>query len=196
MLILQFSEQLSSVHWTCWKPVHPSAQAEETATAARPAEKSKKPRGRAPRGATWDYARGQWVGAASDEAPCSQDTVPCSQDALEPDALDAVLPTPSTRPSRPEPNALEPYEAAEPTPRDEDGTESVDLDAEPPARPSTVPEDAAPTEDGLAVGDRITMGGAPGAVVELPVKGWWKVRLDGEETVRSARRTKLKLSKD
>ena len=57
----------------------PTAPAEETVAAARPAEKSKKPRGRAPRGATWDYARGQWVGAASDEAPCSQDTVPCSQ---------------------------------------------------------------------------------------------------------------------
>ena len=62
---------------------------------------------------------------------------------------------------------------------------------EPPARPSTVPDDAAPSEDGLAVGDRITMGGAPGTVVALPERGWWKLRLDGEETVRSARRTKF-----
>ena len=47
----------------------------------------------------------------------------------------------------------------------------------------------APTYD-LAVGDRITMGGAPGVVVALPNPGgWWKVRLDGERTVRSARRT-------
>ena len=49
--------------------------------------------------------------AAPDEAPCSQDTVPRSQDALEPDALEAVLPTP-TPATRPKPNALEPYEAA------------------------------------------------------------------------------------
>ena len=47
------------------------------------------------------------------------------------------------------------------------------------------------SEDGLAVGDRITMGGAPGTVVALPERGWWKLRLDGEETVRSARRTKF-----
>ena len=50
---------------------------------------------------------------------------------------------------------------------------------------------AAPTYD-LAVGDRITMGGAPGVVVALPNPGgWWKVRLDGEATVRSVRRTKF-----
>ena len=50
---------------------------------------------------------------------------------------------------------------------------------------------AAPTYD-LAVGDRITMGGAHGVVVALPNPGgWWKVRLDGEATVRSVRRTKF-----
>ena len=51
---------------------------------------------------------------------------PASGDALEPDALDAVLPTP-TPAARPEPNALEPYDEAEPTdsggssPQSEDG---------------------------------------------------------------------------
>jgi len=30
-----------------------------------------------------------------------------------------------------------------------------------------------------------------GSVVALPDKGWWKLRLDCEETVRSARRTKF-----
>ncbi len=50
---------------------------------------------------------------------------------------------------------------------------------------------AAPTYD-LAVGDRITMGGAPGVVVALPNPGgWWKVRRDGERTVRSARRAHI-----
>ena len=36
----------------------------------------------------------------------------------------------------------------------------------------------------LSVGDRITMDGTPGVVVALPVSSWWKVRLDGERTVR------------
>ncbi len=49
---------------------------------------------------------------------------------------------------------------------------------------------AAPTYD-LAVGDRVTMGGAPGVVVALPERGWWKVRRDGERTVRSARRAHI-----
>ena len=49
----------------------------------------------------------------------------------------------------------------------------------------------APTYD-LAVGDRITMGGAPGVVVALPNPGgWWKVRRDGERAVRSARRAHI-----
>ena len=51
------------------------------------------------------------------------------------------------------------------------------------------------TED-LAVGARVALGGAPGVLTAIEERGWYKVRLDGEETVRSARRTKLKLSKD
>ena len=36
------------------------------------------------------------------------------------------------------------------------------------------------------------MGGAPGVVVALPNPGgWWKVRRDGERTVRSARRAQI-----
>ena len=37
----------------------------------------------------------------------------------------------------------------------------------------------------LAVGDRITMGDAPGVVFALPnCRGWWQVRLEGDEAVR------------
>jgi hypothetical protein len=62
-----------------------------------------------------------------------------------------------------------------------------------PPKAATAPA-AAPTYD-LAVGDRITMGGAPGVVVALPNPGgWWKVRRDGERTVRSARRTHIALA--
>ena len=41
------------------------------------------------------------------------------------------------------------------------------------------------------MGARVTMGGAPGRIEALPERGWWKLRLDGEETVRSARRDKF-----
>ena len=57
------------------------------------------------------------------------------------------------------------------------------------APPATAAED-------LAVGARVALGGAPGVLTAIEERGWYKVRLDGEETVRSARRTKLKLSKD
>ena len=50
---------------------------------------------------------------------------PASGDALEPDALDAVLPTP-TPAARPEPNALEPRDEAEPT---DSGGSSPERDA-------------------------------------------------------------------
>ena len=55
---------------------------------------------------------------------------------------------------------------------------------------------AALTVEGSVVtwGD-VTMGGAPGVVVALPNPGgWWKVRRDGERTVRSARRTHIALA--
>ena len=54
---------------------------------------------------------------------------PASGDALEPDALDAVLPTP-TPVARPEPNALEPYAATEPTDGGGSGPQS-DADVSP-----------------------------------------------------------------
>ena len=56
-------------------------------------------------------------------------------------------------------------------------------------RPTTEPADA-PTYD-LAVGDRIAFGGRTGVVAALPVNTWWKVRLNGEERLRSARRCEL-----
>ena len=48
---------------------------------------------------------------------------------------------------------------------------------------------AAPPD--FAVGARVALDGAPGVVTALPERGWWKVRLDGEEAVRSCRRPKL-----
>ena len=41
------------------------------------------------------------------------------------------------------------------------------------------------------MGARVTMGGAPRSYEALPERGWWKLRLDGEETRRSARRDKF-----
>ena len=49
----------------------------------------------------------------------------------------------------------------------------------------------APGAHDLAVGDRVAMGGAEGVITALPDKGWWKVRLDGEDAVRSVRRAKF-----
>ena len=60
----------------------------------------------------------------------------------------------------------------------------------------TVDEPPATATEDLAVGARVALGGAPGVLTAIEERGWYKVRLDGEETVRSARRTKLKLSKD
>ena len=73
-----------------------------------------------------------------------------------------------------------------------------------PEEPAAKKPRPAPTEDeppatateDLAVGARVALGGAPGVLTAIEERGWYKVRLDGEETVRSARRTKLKLSKD
>ena len=58
-------------------------------------------------------------------------------------------------------------------------------------RPTKATEPAAaPTYD-LAVGDRIAFGGRMGVVAALPVNTWWKVRLNGEDRLRSARRCEL-----
>ena len=68
---------------------------------------------------------------------------PASGDALEPDALDAVLPTP-TPAARPEPNALEPYDEAEPT---DSGGSSPQSDAGGATRPGGFQYDVSQTQD-------------------------------------------------
>ena len=68
---------------------------------------------------------------------------PASGDALEPDALDAVLPTP-TPAARPEPNALEPYDEAEPT---DSGGSSPQSDADGATRPGGFQYDVSQTQD-------------------------------------------------
>ncbi|CAH0378435.1 unnamed protein product [Pelagomonas calceolata] len=68
---------------------------------------------------------------------------PASGDALEPDALDAVLPTP-TPAARPEPNALEPYDEAEPT---DSGGSSPQSDAVGATRPGGFQYDVSQTQD-------------------------------------------------
>ena len=68
-----------------------------------------------------------------------------------------------------------------------------------PEEPAAKKPRPAPTEDeppamateDLAVGARVALGGAPGVLTAIEERGWYKVRLDGEETVRSARRTKF-----
>ena len=68
---------------------------------------------------------------------------PASGDALEPDALDAVLPTP-TPAARPEPNALEPYDEAEPT---DSGGSSPQSDDDGARRPGGFQYDVSQTQD-------------------------------------------------
>ena len=68
---------------------------------------------------------------------------PASGDALESDALDAVLPTP-TPAARPEPNALEPYDEAEPT---DSGGSSPQSDADGATRPGGFQYDVSQTQD-------------------------------------------------
>ena len=68
---------------------------------------------------------------------------PASGDALEPDALDAVLPTP-TPAARPEPHALEPYDEAEPT---DSGGSSPQSDADGATRPGGFQYDVSQTQD-------------------------------------------------
>ena len=46
-------------------------------------------------------------------------------------------------------------------------------------------------DDELGVGARVELDGTAGEVVEKGEKGWWKVRVDGEGTLRSARAGKL-----
>ena len=68
---------------------------------------------------------------------------PASGDALEPDALDAVLPTP-TPAARPEPHALEPYDEAEPT---DSGGSSPQSDVDGATRPGGFQYDVSQTQD-------------------------------------------------
>ena len=46
-------------------------------------------------------------------------------------------------------------------------------------------------EQRSVVGARVALGGAPGVLTAIEERGWYKVRLDGEKTVRSARWTNL-----
>ena len=115
------------------------------------------------------------------------------------DSLAALPPGASGAAKRAPPAAKKPQ--SKPAPRPPRAAPTPAAAPEEPAakkpRPApTVDEPPATATEDLAVGARVALGGAPGVLTAIEERGWYKVRLDGEETVRSARRTKLKLSKD